>query len=261
MSKYSYKDILVKTYDYCPYLSKYRAEEDYYSQFYIDHAIKSGGRVLEFGFATGLLTLSLAKAGINLDSVDISEEMLEITRDKLSQLDAAAQNRAKLILGNMLEFVCDTKYDMIAMADSLLLALTSFEGQLELFKKANTLLRADGLLVFDIFPPNLRAIGLGTQHDFSRFKMPDGTKYIVKREEVIEPSKQFHYVNLEFDELDVDAQVIASTTAHIKYRYIYQYELELMLRANGFETVSINHQFDEKIKNQAWVAKKTEEKA
>lgn len=259
MSKYSYKDILVKTYDYCPYLSKYRADVDYASAFYIDQAHKCGNNVLEFGFATGLLTVPLAKAGFCVDSVDISAEMLEVTKEKLSCLDGATQKRVNLILGDMLEYSCEKKYDLIAMADSLLLALTSFEGQLKLLKKANNLLRLDGVLAFDIFPPNLKVIGEGTHHDFTRFKLPDGTKYIVKREEVIDSSMQFHYINLDFDELDRNAKIVKSTAARIKYRYIYQYELMLMLRINGFEVISIDQNFDEKIKNEAWLARKVKE--
>lgn len=259
MNKYSYKDILVKTYDYCPYLSKYRAEVDYASPFYIENARKCGNEILEFGFATGLLTVPLVEAGFFVDSVDISEEMFEVTKEKLSRLDDATQKRANLILGNMLDYNCDKKYNLIAMADSLLLALTSFDGQIALLKKANSLLRLGGVLAFDIFPPNLKVIGEGTHHDFSRFKLADGTKYIVKREEVIDSIRQFHYINLYFDELDRNAQVVNSTATRIKYRYIYQYELELMLRINGFEVISIDHNFDDKVKNQAWVTRKVKE--
>jgi ubiquinone/menaquinone biosynthesis C-methylase UbiE len=53
--------------------------------FYLDLIARGEGRVLDVGCATGRLLIPYLKAGIDIEGVDSSEEMLSICRDKAAR--------------------------------------------------------------------------------------------------------------------------------------------------------------------------------
>jgi SAM-dependent methyltransferase len=72
--------------------------------FYLDHAARQAGPVLELGCGTGRVTLPLARAGFHVTALDLSPAMLEQLRAKLAQEPAEAQARVTIVEGDMAQF-------------------------------------------------------------------------------------------------------------------------------------------------------------
>jgi len=66
--------------------------------FYLDLIARGEGRVLDVGYATGRLLIPYLKAGIDIEGIDSSEEMLSICRDK-----AAQRGLAPVLYGQRME--------------------------------------------------------------------------------------------------------------------------------------------------------------
>jgi SAM-dependent methyltransferase len=82
-----YRGIVAEWYD------DFLAGEGEDIRLYMSLLLEEGGPVLELACGTGRLTLPLLRAGLEVDGVDISEEMLALCRAKLD----AAGLRARLI--------------------------------------------------------------------------------------------------------------------------------------------------------------------
>lgn len=65
--------------------------------FYKALAARTGGPVLEVGCGTGRLTIPLARLGLEVWAVDVSEGMLAQFRAKLAREDAAVQARIRVV--------------------------------------------------------------------------------------------------------------------------------------------------------------------
>ena len=50
--------------------------------FYVEHARRSGGPVLELGVGTGRISVPIAAEGIRVVGVDASQGMLEVARER-----------------------------------------------------------------------------------------------------------------------------------------------------------------------------------
>ena len=70
-------------------------------EFYVQHAKQAGSPVLELGCGTGRVLLPMAISGLDLVGVEVSSDMLKISRDKASKLDKDAIGRIELLEGDM----------------------------------------------------------------------------------------------------------------------------------------------------------------
>jgi len=65
--------------------------------FYVERAKASGGPVLELGCGTGRVLVEIARAGIEIVGVDLSEEMLARAEERLAAEPAEVRERVRLI--------------------------------------------------------------------------------------------------------------------------------------------------------------------
>ncbi|MBP2232835.1 SAM-dependent methyltransferase [Azospirillum agricola] len=68
--------------------------------FYTEQAVASGGPVLEIGCGTGRLTIPLARAGVEVRAVDVSEAMLARLRDRLAREAPEVRARVHVVRQN-----------------------------------------------------------------------------------------------------------------------------------------------------------------
>lgn len=110
-----------------------------------DYGIQEG-LVLDLGCGTGSLTQLLAKAGYDMIGVDVSEDMLEIAREKKdkSGLDIL------YLLQDMREFeLYGTVKAVVSICDSMNY-LMSEEDLLSVFRLVNNYLDPGGIFIFDL---------------------------------------------------------------------------------------------------------------
>lgn len=101
--------------------------------------------VLEMACGTGSLSYYFAKAGYDLTAFDLSEEMLSIAYNKLSNFD-----NIKLLQLDMRDFNINEKFDsIIATCDSINYIIESSD-LLKTFTNAYNHLNDNGVFIFDI---------------------------------------------------------------------------------------------------------------
>ncbi len=101
------------------------------------------GIVADLGCGTGAMTRRLAKSGYDMIGIDLSEEMLEIAREK-------SEDSILYLHQDMREFeLFGTVSAMISVCDSLNYILEE-EELLQVFKLVNNYLERDGIFLFDL---------------------------------------------------------------------------------------------------------------
>lgn len=103
--------------------------------------------ILEFGCGTGNVTCGLAKKGFEMTAVDLSESMLTMADEKISQMGL---NNVRLFKGDMSNFAISETFDaVISACDSVnyLPDLDTFDAFIECSVNA---LKPGGLLTFDM---------------------------------------------------------------------------------------------------------------
>ena len=78
--------------------------------FYVDYAKKCGGEVLELACGTGRILIPIAQEGMKITGLDASDEMLNVARNKINNLDDNIKNNIQLVHGDMSKFELNKKF-------------------------------------------------------------------------------------------------------------------------------------------------------
>lgn len=109
-----------------------------------------GGLVAELGCGTGTMTALLMEAGYDMIGIDSSEDMLEVAREKLYDLDFEGEPPILYIKQDMRAFeLFGTVRALVSVCDSMNYLLTE-EDLLAVFKLANNYLDRQGIFIFDM---------------------------------------------------------------------------------------------------------------
>jgi SAM-dependent methyltransferase len=229
---YTYHRQLADVYEHSPFFGR---DSQARIQFYIDEAQSAGGPVLEVGAATGLYTLALARVGLQVQSLDISPEMLQFVQERLDQESRETQAHVTLTQADMRSFQLDTKFRTALLPGNVLLAATSIEDQLRTLRCVNEHLEENGTLILDVFAPDRALIGRGADYSWCQFSVPHtGTTYFCHRHVNVEPFQQLLRIRFIHEELDDDGNLSDRRVDVINFRYIYPNELRLALHIAGF---------------------------
>jgi SAM-dependent methyltransferase len=202
-------------------------------------AMRCGSPVLELACGTGRVLLPLARQGHQVTGVDISPQMLDIARRKV-----AAENlddRITLVHQDMRELDLDTKFNLAFIAINSFSHLLTTDDQLAALARIRQHLNPGGLLLLDLFNPDLGRL-LDFQGRIALDKVmtdtQSGQQLIKFRVETVDLGKQIIDVTFIVDRLDDQGQV-RRTLFPFSMRYLFRYELELLLRHAGFEVEAI----------------------
>ena len=80
--------------------------------FYLEYAKQQQGEILELGCGTGRVALVLGEAGFRITGLDLSTQMLDVFRSKLT-MKPELTDKITLIHGNMAGFNFDRKFALI----------------------------------------------------------------------------------------------------------------------------------------------------
>lgn len=238
MSENFYNSFMAYIYDFCDFWGKYRIESGHAEKFYKNAFKGSIFDIVEFGTATGITSIPLAREGHNLLSIDLSSEMQIRAADKLRNEDVATQNRIKFRQGDVFEFYPDKLCSAIIIPDSLLLAMGTFDKQIDLLKKSYNCLENNGLLVLDVFQPLAELLYKETVKNKNTFFI-DKDKIDVYSNQNVNLHTQLLHVHLEYV-LNNSAQ---KNVYDVYYKYIFKYELIAMLKMTGFEILEFSNDF------------------
>jgi SAM-dependent methyltransferase len=178
--------------------------------------LAGGGAALELGIGTGRIALPLARRGIRVHGIDLSEAMVARLRAK-----PGAENIG-VTMGDFATTSVAGTFSLAYLVFNTIMNLTTQDEQVACFQNVGAHLEPGGRFVIEVGVPDLR-------------RLPPG--------ETIRP---FHVsaTRLGFDEYDVAAQGLISHHYHaasdgnlepysIPFRYVWPAELDLMARLGG----------------------------
>ena len=120
--------------------------------FYVDHALASGGPVVELAVGTGRIAVPIAQAGIRVIGVDASPGMLAVAREAAEA--AGVGQLLDLRVGDLVEPPVSERVPLVICPFRTLLHMSSEEAKLRALCAARDLLGPDGTFVFDVFAPS-----------------------------------------------------------------------------------------------------------
>ena len=209
--------------------------------FYVALAHELQGPILEVGCGTGRITLPLIDAGREIYGVDASPSMLRLLRQKLT-------NRPELLSriheGDMRNFVLGKKFLQMFVPFRAFLHLDTIDDQLAALRNFYKHLLSEGRLIIDIFAPSYRLMN----HDQMRISLPaqhlaDGRIITVADNVAYSHRDQRLEVERHIDTVFPGGR-LQRRVEHFHLRYIFRYEMELLLRQAGFQLETVYGDFE-----------------
>lgn len=120
--------------------------------FYTGYAREQRGTVLELGCGTGRVAMALAAEGFDVTGLDLSEDMLDIFRKKLSKCPEIA-DKITIVHGNMANFRLDRKFAMIIAPFRAFQALTEDADIVNCLYLVRNHLADGGIFIVNVFNP------------------------------------------------------------------------------------------------------------
>jgi SAM-dependent methyltransferase len=174
-----------------------------------------GGTALEFGVGTGRIALPLAKRGIRVHGIEMSQAMVARLRDK-----PGAQSIG-VTIGDFATTTVDATFSVVYLVANTIMNLTAQDQQVACFRNAAAHLEPGGCFVIEVLVPGLQ-------------RLPPG--------ETFQPF-DVSPTHLGLDEYDVARQGLVSHHYWIEdgkvevfsppFRYVWPSELDLMAQLAG----------------------------
>ena len=118
-------------------------------RMYCELASEVGGPVLELACGTGIISIELARAGFHITGLDISPEMLQVAREKVTREDTEVQSRFRLVEGDMKDLHLDEEFSLVLIPSNCLRYLTACNDQKDCLQAVHNHLKPGGLLVIE----------------------------------------------------------------------------------------------------------------
>jgi SAM-dependent methyltransferase len=170
------------------------------------------GAALELGIGTGRIALPLARRGIRVHGIDLSEAMVARLRAK------PGAEQVTVTIGDFATTTVDGRFSVAYLVFNTIMNLTTQDGQVACFQNVAAQLEPGGCFVIEVMVPALQ-------------RLPPGETV---RPFTVTPT------HLGFDEYDVASQSLIShhytvvddklELVSMPFRYVWPSELDLMAR-------------------------------
>ncbi|GAB4203758.1 MAG: class I SAM-dependent methyltransferase [Roseiflexaceae bacterium] len=212
-------------------------DHDYYQRV----IERNGGVALDIGCGSGRLLRSYLRAGLNVEGMDISADMLDACRS------LAAEEGLTPVLHHqaMQHLNLPGRYNTIYIPCGTFVCVMDREDALEALRRFHHHLVPGGELVFNIFTPDHDYSG-ATSYELPqpwrpwvRYPQPDGSVLVVERRLiVIDPVEQYEVEERRF-QLFQGEQLLREEVRTGQYHWYFKHEVLLMLRLAGFSDVRV----------------------
>lgn len=179
--------------------------------------LAGNGRALEFGIGTGRIALPLARKGVEVHGIDLSEAMLAKLAEK------PGSDRIPVIQGNFATASCDGSFSLVYLVFNTIMNLTTQDEQVQCFQNAASHLSPGGHFVVEVMVPALQQIPHGETHHV--FDLRDD-HWGVDTYDVVSQSVESHHVRIRGQKVEFSS---------IPFRYVWPSELDLMARIAGLK--------------------------
>ena len=211
------------------------------------YAARCGSPILELGCGTGRVLLPLARRGYRITGIDASAAMLEQAQAKVTGEDLG--ELVTLVQQEMGELELGERFTLAFAALNSFAHLHTTGDQLAALARIHRHLNPGGLLILDLFNPDLaRLLDSRGQVSLARVMTDPETGHRLMRffSEEVDLGQQLIHTTYIVDEIDAGGNV-RRTLFPFTLRYLFRYELELLLRHAGFEIEAVygSHDLDE----------------
>ena len=214
------------------------AGRDHDIPFYLRQAQLAGGPVLDVGCGTGRITLPLARAGIDMAGLDISRPML----DRAQQKAQAEGLQLAWLEQDCRAIQVEPVFALIFSATNAMQHLHDLDSVLAFLVTARQGLRPGGMLLLDVFNPDVAKLSRGPEARYlhKRFVDARGREIRVEVATHYEPLTQILAFTLFYlhgaDEL---------RTKSVRMRCFFPEELLALCHMAGLEVVHRYGAYDE----------------
>lgn len=210
--------------------------------YYVRHAIKHGGKVLELGCGNGRIALPLARAGVEVVGVDASAAMLRDLRKVLRQEPDEVQQRLTLQRGDMRKVRLGRRFDLVFCAFNTALHLYTRQDVEQFLACARAHLRPGGELVVDLSMPSAEELARDPGAPYRTQPFVHPTEGVVSYQEHFEydPVRQVLFIAMVFTPL-ATGETFMTPLAHSQF---FPREWEALLHYNGFTVRALYGDFE-----------------
>lgn len=222
------------TYDLVYRNKNYQEEVGAVARLIAQHADTDVRRILDLGCGTGRHAEVLLDLGYTVSGVDQSEAMLSLARQRLE--GKTSGDRISLHCGDIRDFSVSGPFDAALMMFNVLGYMTSNDDLLASLGSVRRHLEPGGLFVFDIWygpaiandPPGDRLTSFATPTG-SVVRFAEGRH--IREQQTCE-------ITIRLLEIDGDRVRLDTRETH-QVRYFFPLEIDLALRASGFDLLAI----------------------
>jgi SAM-dependent methyltransferase len=224
------------------YDDAYAAKKDLVdAPFYLELARRIGGPVPEIACGTGRVLLPIARAGIAIDGVDVSANMLGVLRGHLAAEPAEVQERVAFFEGDMRTMRLERKYALVTIPFRPMQHMYSVADQVAALANAAWHLDEGGLAAFDVFYPKFEMLdttigGEIPELEWRRASDPEKLVRRYFRKDRVDKIEQIFECTFVFRTFDGDRLAAEESEAVKLSHYTYPHLRALFLLA-GLEPV------------------------
>ncbi|QTD54857.1 class I SAM-dependent DNA methyltransferase [Parasphingorhabdus cellanae] len=229
-----FQTIYANQYDTLYTEKDYKGECDLIEQV----ATKFGSRpdsILDVGCGTGSHVMEMASRGYNCAGVDISQDMLSVAEKKSA--DSILTNKPKWIVGDARDFDANGHYDMVTMMFAVVSYLTTNDDLLAGLKNIRRHLKPGALFMCDFwYGPAVLAV-----RPNERVRVLETPKGQTIRAASTHVDSFHHTADVSFRLWNIEnGQFSGETQETHRMRYFFPQEFKMMLKACGFESISMS---------------------
>lgn len=203
--------------------------------FYGRLADDAGSPILEPACGTGRVLLHLARHGHSVTGLDISKPMLARARAHLSTELPHAQARVTIVEQDMRRFRLSERFRLAILAINSFMHLKTRRDRERCLKCIRKHLVQDGLLVIDIFNPELALYDSAGRSFYERSMDDTATGGTITKlvSTHIDRERCVNHITFFYDESTAGQQMVRHTAA-ISQHYLYHSEMTTLLTRCGF---------------------------
>ncbi len=233
--------------------------------FYIRHAQRIGGPVLELGAGTGRVTWALGQAGLDVVGLELSAAMLAGARAKAADMPPEVHRRVEFVRADMADFDLARRFGLVLIPYRAFQSLTTPDQQRRSLCCIRRHLQPGGHLIVDLFDPLLdlclpntppRPIKGTVRHPV--------TGHQVTVESFSRSTDSFQQLFTEswrFTEITDTGAVIRQEEETLTLRWTYRWEMRYLLELTGFDVTAEFSDFNESppayAREQIWIARRS----
>lgn len=209
------------------------ADRTFEIPFFLAAAQRFGSPVLELGCGSGRITIPLARAGVDIDGIDLSESMLDRARAR-AKIYACEQIR--FFQGDFSQLETPRTYRLIFCATNALQHLLHNQQIDDCFQAVRRCLAPAGLFLIDVFNPDATRLARTWNQRYLFKEMQtrtDGTLSLFARSEYAPKSRVLRF-QLDYRRQADDRQV---KVKDVEMRCLFPTDLAEFCRRNGFTVV------------------------